>query len=361
MPAPVTAISPGSTEPLASNPNNLAIAGYTFGGWSATQGGTTPITNVGPINSNQVVYAIWTPGYTLTYDANPPAGAPSPTGSVPSQVTGIAPGSTESLASNPNNLSIAGYSFGGWSSTQGGTTPITSDGPINADQTVYAIWTPVPPTYTLTYDANPPAGAPSPFGSVPSQVTGIAPGSTESLASNPNNLAIPGYTFGGWSTTPGGMVPVTSDGPINADQTLYAIWVPTNSSIQAGPQTHTTPLNTPYQGTLAVAGNSVGSYYLVAQPACGTVTVSTDGTYTLVPNQNFTGSCSFSYLLENGSGAAESTATVIVDPVVTLASNAQLASTGFDFRNVGLVALSTMLAGLLFALTTVRRRQRVNP
>ncbi len=349
VPAPVTSIAPGTSENLESNPNSLAISGYTFGGWSATQGGTTPITSVNSINSNQVVYAIWTPGYSLTYNVNPPSGAPSPTGSVPSQVTGITPGATQSLANNPNSLAIPGYTFGGWSATPGGTTPITSDGPINSNQNVYAIWKPISQshTYSLTYHANPPMGAGTLSGSVPANVTGIKPGTNKQVEGNPNTLAIPGYTFGGWSKTPGGTTPITSVGPINTDENLYAIWVPTHSGVMANPQTHPSPFNTPYSGTLAVAGNSSGDYYLVAQPSCGTVTVNANGTYSLKPNQNFTGSCTFSYLLKGSAGSAISTATVII--------STSLASTGFDARLVTLMSFGLLLTGIALLWLRLRR------
>jgi len=165
-------------------------------------------------------------------------------------------------------------------------------------------------------------------------------------------LAIPGYTFGGWSKTPGGTTPITSVGPINTDENLYAIWVPTHSGVMANPQTHQSPFNTPYSGTLAVAGNSSGDYYLVAEPSCGTVTVNANGSYSLKPNQNFTGSCTFSYLLKGSAGSAISTATVII-------STASLASTGLNVSVLAIVAgvLLSIGGGLVIARRRTHRAQ----
>ena len=44
-----------------SLPTDPALAGYTFGGWSATNGGTTPVSNTFTPTANTTLYAIWTP------------------------------------------------------------------------------------------------------------------------------------------------------------------------------------------------------------------------------------------------------------------------------------------------------------
>jgi hypothetical protein len=315
--------------------------------WMVADNGTGSISTFNPLGGS--CPAIAGPAVTLTYHVNAPVGAPSSTGAVPSTVTGIATGTTENLAANPNNLSIPGYTFGGWSSTPSGTTPITTYGPMSSDGDVYAIWTPT--TDTLTYHTNPPLGSSIPSGAVPSTVTAIASGTTETLAANPNSLGIFGYTFGGWSSTPDGTTPITTYGPMTANGDVYAIWTPVVGAPVANPQTHTKPVNVTYTGSLVVSGNSTGTYALVAQPSCGTATVSANGFYTLVPNHGFTGSCTFTYQLANNVGTAASTATVIF-------TSSGLAFTGFN--GSGLLALMSGLLAAGACLTAIARRRRIN-
>lgn len=70
--------------------------------------------------------------YTLIYDCKGAVDAPGPFPQV-----GIAAGTTVTLSAI--EPAREGYSFLGWSATDGGTTPITSI-VVNNNTTVYAIW-----------------------------------------------------------------------------------------------------------------------------------------------------------------------------------------------------------------------------
>ena len=83
--------------------------------------------------------------------------------------------------------------------------------------------TPVPTTYSVTYDAN---GATS--GTVPTDATAYASGATVTVKGNTGNLAKTGYTFGGWNTKADGTGTNYAAGSgtftISAATTLYAKW-----------------------------------------------------------------------------------------------------------------------------------------
>lgn len=64
---------------------------YTFLGWATTQGATTPNFKSGDIISDDTtVYAVWTPDYTLTYNAHGGSGAPAQQKAKPTVVDGAA-------------------------------------------------------------------------------------------------------------------------------------------------------------------------------------------------------------------------------------------------------------------------------
>ena len=68
--------------------------------------------------------------YTITFD--------SKSGSAVSSLTQTTEGGSISQPTNPTRTD---YSFGGWSSTDGGTTAVSWPRTPNSDQTLYAIWT----------------------------------------------------------------------------------------------------------------------------------------------------------------------------------------------------------------------------
>ena len=194
----------------------MVRTGYTFGGWSATSGGSTPVSNsYAPSTLTQTLYPIWTANsYTISFNGN---GATS--GNVPSSKSWTTGSSATSLGGNAGTPVLAkpGYTFGGWATSASSTTPVTSYGIIQ-NQTFFAIWTPV--TYTITYDLNY-VGAPA----APTQASQNIY-NTFNLAAKPIRA---GWEFGGWSDTATAyaeLAPYTITANTPTALTLTAQWIP---------------------------------------------------------------------------------------------------------------------------------------
>jgi len=146
--------SPGATVTVKSNSGTLARTGYTFGGWNtAIDGSGTYYDATGsatfsmPVN-NVTLSAEWTG--TVTYDANN-----ATYGAVPTDATAYKQNQSATAASNSGGLARTGYTFVGWNTANdgSGTNYAAGSGSIpmsGGNLTLYAKWTTVPPTITLT-------------------------------------------------------------------------------------------------------------------------------------------------------------------------------------------------------------------
>jgi uncharacterized repeat protein (TIGR02543 family) len=191
-------------------------AGYTFAGWTATDGGETTVTfpyTPSP-TSDITLYAKWT--------ANTNAVAFNSKGG-----TAVANGSftTGGNFAAPTAPTRAGYTFAGWTATDGGeTTVIFPYAPSEtSDITLYAKWNLI--TYAVTYNSK---GG-----------TAVATGSftTGGNFAAPTAPTRAGYTFAGWTATDGGKVTVSFPYAPSATSniTLYAKW--TQNPIKAAAST----------------------------------------------------------------------------------------------------------------------------
>ena len=177
--------------------------GFTFQGWSATDGGSAVSFPYSPgVTEDITLYAKWS---TATYDVtfNSKGGS------------SVANGSFEhngSLAI-PYDPTRAGYSFLGWSATDGGSPVSFPYSPGVAEEiTLYALWS----ADTHTVNLNSKGGTAVSAGSF---VTGGSV--TEPTA--PTRL---GYTFAGWSATDGGSAITFPYSPgVASNVTLYAKWI----------------------------------------------------------------------------------------------------------------------------------------
>ena len=148
------------------------------------------------------------PQYTLSYNANGGSGAPG--NQVGNSNTNLTVSSTTPVRS--------GYSFLGWSTSPTSTYPQYYGGSqiyMNANITLYAVWSPI--TYTLSYNANGGSGAPA------SQTVGA----NSYLTVSSTVPARQGYIFTGWSTNAGASSAQYYAGNqiyMNSDKTLYAVW-----------------------------------------------------------------------------------------------------------------------------------------
>jgi uncharacterized repeat protein (TIGR02543 family) len=192
-------------------PTPSGVTGYTFGGWSETDGGTIPSYSAGGSfnmpDSVLTYYAIWTVNrYTVTYNTNGGTTTASDTATYDANFT-------------PPTITRTGYTFGGWylnsdfTGTQytGGTAFTWT---FTANQTFYANWT--ANSYTLTWNAN-----------------SIGTGKNQTIHFGASitapTLKAVGYSLLGWNTsstaTTVGTVATTMPA---GNTTYYAIWTNLN-------------------------------------------------------------------------------------------------------------------------------------
>jgi len=194
--------------------------------------------------------------YTVTYNVN------GGTGTVPAIQTQSGPGSSIALSAQ-GSISRTGFRFGGWNTlTSGaGTTYQPGDSITPTANTVlYAQW-----ESKVTYNAN---GASS--GTVPADTLMKGTAATTSLATNSGNLALTGYSFGGWNTKADGTgttYPVPT--PATITETPYMHFMASNFDDTSNVWTNNgdTARNIPGTAVTASAGNIRGNPTLVTNIA----------------------------------------------------------------------------------------------
>ena len=191
-----------------AKPKNPTRSGYRFLGWSATEGGNALSFPYTPGAAQDItLYALWSPNtYTVTYD--------SKLGSA------LAPDSfvTDGSLAIPYDPTRTGYSFLGWSATDGGdpvSFPYTPG--VTQDITLYALWS--ADSHTVTYDSK--GGSPVASG------TFVTDGHVAAISAPTRS----DYIFDGWSATDGGAAITFPYTPgVTQDITLYALWTAENNS-----------------------------------------------------------------------------------------------------------------------------------
>ena len=206
----------------------LEKRGSTFTGWNteADYSGTHYVQgNTFIINSNKILYAVWTPtSYTVTYNGNNNTSGNAPTdASSPYEF-----GSSVIVLGNSGEpvLENVGFDFAGWNTEADGSgTPYVQGDAfeINANITLYAVWTSI--RYAVTYNGNNNTSGNAPTdGSSPYEY-----GSIVTVFGNSGFpvLAKTGFAFAGWNTAADGLGTSYLQGDtfiINTDTTLYARW-----------------------------------------------------------------------------------------------------------------------------------------
>ena len=210
---------------ICGGPSNKCFPCYNtlgqYSNYTHNPNGYVPCPSITTTNNNTPVGT----NYSVTYYGNTNTGGTAPTdGSSPYNA-----GSSVTILGNTGSLTKTGYTFAGWNTAANGSG--TSYSPtntftINANTTLYAQWTPVGTTYSVTYNGN-------------TNTSGIAPvdgsspynaGSSVTILGNTGSpvLAKSGYQFAGWNTDPSGNGTsyVGEDTfNINANTTLYAQWI----------------------------------------------------------------------------------------------------------------------------------------
>ncbi|WP_259420345.1 InlB B-repeat-containing protein [Lysinibacillus sp. A4] len=192
----------------ATEPPPPTKAGHTFGGWYPSSTGNTPFNFDTGITGDTTIYAKWNP-VTHTVSFNVDGGS-----AVASQT--IAHGEK---ATEPPPPTKAGHTFGGWYPSSTGNTPFNFDTAITGDTIVYAKWSPVTVTHTVSFNVD--------GGSAVASQT-IAHGEK---ATEPPPPTKAGHTFGGWYPSSTGNTPFNFDTAITGDTTIYAKWSPVTHTV----------------------------------------------------------------------------------------------------------------------------------
>ena len=131
---------------LRTNVNTLTRTDFAFSGWNTNTSGTgTSYASGATYTGNAALdlYAKWSALYTITFDSK---GGTA--------VSSIQQSSAGGSISQPTNPTKTDNSFGGWSTTDGGTTAVTWPRTPTGNETLYAIW-----TATATVPGAPSAGS----------------------------------------------------------------------------------------------------------------------------------------------------------------------------------------------------------
>ncbi|WP_138274871.1 InlB B-repeat-containing protein [Rhodoluna limnophila] len=151
-PTSVTLNTVSADDGLLPVTGSVAGLSFTYASATATLGGTTsgtvPSTRYVILamcndNTQQAfdfnVYVYANTTYTVSFEKTVNSIGSSATGTF----TAITQASAGASVSLPTDPALAGYTFGGWSATSGGTTAVSNTYTPTADATLYAIWTAV--------------------------------------------------------------------------------------------------------------------------------------------------------------------------------------------------------------------------
>jgi uncharacterized repeat protein (TIGR02543 family) len=216
----------------ATRPANPTKAGYTFGNWYTESGGSTlfDFTNT-LITGNITLYAKWTQiTYTVSFDTGTGGSAVAP--------QTVAHGGKATRPGTPPTRT--GYTFGNWYTESGGSSLFDfTNTLITGDTVIYASWTIIIVTYTVSFDTGTDGSAVAPLT--------VAHGSAAARPANPTKA---GHTFVNWCSDAALAVPYVWTTPVTAAVTLYAKWLTgfgtvTEANTYLGAQTGGTTADSP--------------------------------------------------------------------------------------------------------------------
>lgn len=211
--APEPAFFPAG-EPFTLSSSAPVREGYAFAGWSSTADGAAAYAAGGTytFDSDTTLYAVWQKRtYTIAFDANGGSGAPASQ----TKTHGV------DLTLPVSEPGRSGFVFAGWALEADGDAAFAPGKPfsIDADTTLFAVWTDARQSYTVSYDPNGGSDAPAPQTKTH--------GASLTLSSTaPTRL---GHTFSGWALFASASDALYQPGgtyTVNADAVLYAVWQP---------------------------------------------------------------------------------------------------------------------------------------
>ena len=176
-------------------------AGHDFEGWYSNSALTERVSFPYTVTGNVTLYAKWTPHtYTVTFESN---GG--------SAVSSLQKDHGDTIAASPVTT-LDGYNFDGWfTAADLSGSMVTFPYAVTGNITLYAKWTPLSSTYSVTFVTN--------GGSFVAALTNVTSISTEPYTSRS------GYDFDGWfaaSDFSGSRI--TFPYAVTEDNTLYAKW-----------------------------------------------------------------------------------------------------------------------------------------
>ncbi len=198
----------GNPIPVQAKPEK---AGYVFDGWYVDDEKWSFISHV--VLIDLTLEAKWIANdNTLVFDGN---------GATGGTMENMTIKSDESANLTLNAFTKDGYTFMGWSTTQGGKVEYTDGAEYTmgteASYTLYAIWE--ANDNNITFDGN---------RATSGSTAGINAKTDERVTLTLNGFIRDGYTFKGWATTQGGKVEYTDGAEYvigtEASYTLYAVW-----------------------------------------------------------------------------------------------------------------------------------------
>jgi uncharacterized repeat protein (TIGR02543 family) len=189
-------------------PGSLVKPFYSFGGWSATAGGTSKVTSYNSIG-DKIFYAIWNPvSNKVTFNSNGAGSTVSPSS---------ATSTGGSLVTLPTPTRT-GYTVSGWFDAASGGNKVGDAGGTYRPEsaiTIHAQWT--PNSNTVTFKAN--------DGTETTSSQSITTGATTALTAN--SFIRTGYTFTGWNTNSSGNGTQLTNSQrvtLSAGLILFATW-----------------------------------------------------------------------------------------------------------------------------------------
>jgi uncharacterized protein (TIGR02145 family)/uncharacterized repeat protein (TIGR02543 family) len=207
-PAPIAPCLDGIGRDESRNYVNDVFEGWYMSPAYIPPNGGERVTTSTVFTASATVYAQWTHPDTITFNAN--GGTVSPAAG--------ATGRGGMLASLPTPARN-GYAFDGWYTALTDGIEVTANWTFSGNATIYAQWSPVSVSYTVTFNVNGSGGLVNPTSRV---TTGNG-----TLASLPTPVRS-GYAFAGWYTTASSAVgvEVTTATVFEANATIYARWKP---------------------------------------------------------------------------------------------------------------------------------------
>ena len=197
----------------ATKPADPTKDGNTFAGWFSDEALTQSYDFSTLVTDNITLFAKWTPvpvNYTVTFKTNG--------GKEEIKAQTVESGKT---ATKPADPTKDGNTFGGWFADEALTKAYDFSTPVTADITLYAKWTPIPKTFTVTFDTD---------GGSSVEKQSVKEGDKASKpATDPTKKD---SLFAGWVTAKGGSEAYKFDTPVTKNITIYAKWTPDSWTVK---------------------------------------------------------------------------------------------------------------------------------